>query len=178
MNMKGITIERNFNLDEYDLGSLISDPQQREEVKSLVCDFASKIELPTQKDVEVLVEQYTILKARKIDAFSWISTIIAEVSKKDASKQYIGYIIGIIRNRMTYGWGASRSDEEILIINTVEELMGREISLESKSEIYKLMGEYGATKIAFALNKLDLESIFLKAIDQGLKDQEVYIKGL
>jgi hypothetical protein len=176
--MKGINVERSFNLDQYDLGTLITDPQQREEIKSLVCDFAGKIELPTQKDVEVLIEQYSILKARKIDAYTWISTIIGEVSKKDSSKQYIGYIIGIIRNRMTFGWGASRSDEEILILNTVEKLMGREISLDSKAEIYKLMGEYGATKIAFELNKLDFESLFLKAIEQGLKDQENYIKGL
>lgn len=161
-----------FNIDEYDLGKLIGSEKEKEEIRELVCDYACKINLPSQNDVEVIIEQYLILKARKIDAYNWISSIITEVGKKDESKKYIGYIIGIIRNRMTYGWGTTRSDEEILVIKAIENIVGRELSLESKATIYKLMGDYGGTKIAFALNKVSIENLFLESLEKELKDQE------
>jgi hypothetical protein len=88
--MARATIDNPVDLNGYDLGILVTDPQQKEEVRNLIVEYANKIEIPTQKDVEAIVEQYSILKARKIEAYIWISAIIGEVSKKNESKQYIG----------------------------------------------------------------------------------------
>lgn len=162
----------NLSMDDYEISTFISNPQEQKEINDLICEYGNKINTPTQNDVEAIIEQYSILKARKIDARTWISRIICEVSKKDESKQYIGYIIGIIRNRMTYGWGTSRSDEEILIIKAIEKLIGKELALKTKAQIYKLMGDYGGTKIAFALNEVNIEDLFLKSLEEELKDQE------
>jgi hypothetical protein len=176
--MAKATLDNPVNLSVYDLGILITDPRQLEEVKNLITEYSIKIDTPTQSDVEAIVEQYSILKARKIDAFTWISAIITEVSKKSETKQYIGYIIGIIRNRMTFGWGTSRSDEEILTVNAINRVLGSNLSLDGTVEVYKLMGEYGATKIAFAMNQLTVEGAYLKDLEIRLKEQEAYLHSM
>jgi hypothetical protein len=149
----------------------IIDYEDRREMEEVLIEYACKINEPSIDESEVLMEQFNILKSRRLPAKDWLVRTIYELSKKEKGKQCIKYMIGIIRNRINYGWGTSRSSEEQLITQKVELMIGRIPSVNFMEHIYEFMGKYGSTRIAFAIHKVDMEEILLKRLEEELIKQ-------
>lgn len=158
-----------INLNDYVFRGISAN--DKKDIEECVIEYATKINKPIQDEVNVICEQFNILKARGLPAKDWIVGIINEVSKKAGQKQTIAYIIGMLRNRMQYGWGTTRSLEEQLLLEKVESMIG-ETSLDTKTQLYEMMGVYGGIRMAFALTNIKLEQIFIQALKEELESQK------
>jgi hypothetical protein len=50
-------------------------------------------------------------------------------------------------------------------------MLGFQMSVDASEHIYSLMGNYGATRIAFALHRINMEEALLKELIDGLESQ-------
>jgi hypothetical protein len=144
----------------------------RKDVEEVIQEYANNIAEPSNDDASTLMEQFNILKARGHNAKEWLIRIFHELSKKDNGKKSMNYLIGMIRNRSTYGWGSSRSIEERVLINKTEQLLGKTLSQEGLVKIYNMMGNFGAARVALGLHGVDIEKLFLDNLESQIKSQE------
>jgi len=133
------------------------------ELHEVVSEFYHRIGTPTQDEVDVFCEQYLIMKDRALPGKTWWVNVINEVSKKAPSKRTVGYMIGILRQRMQYGWGTSGAQEERLIIKAIEDRIGK-LSFESLGRIRKMLGDFGIVSMSLSVSQVNLESTFLDAL--------------
>jgi len=168
-NYKDLKNFCSVNLKKYNFD--LVDNADKKDAEEIIKEYSSRICEPSIDEAEVLLEQYNVLKARKLPAKDWITRTISELSKKDYSKQSVQYLIGIIRNRMNYGWGTLKSAEEQLIIQKLESMLGQQNAMDLSEKIYELMGSYGSTRIAFAIHKINVGEVITKALKEELVKQ-------
>lgn len=159
----------NFKCLKYNFD--IIDNADKEDAKQVINEFTSRVKEPTINEAEVLLEQYNILKSRKLPAKDWLIRIIVEISKKGPEKRNIQYLIGMVRNRMNHGWGVLKSQEEQLITSKLEEVIGRKIPQNLYEKIYEMISSYGSTRMAFAIHKISLEDAIFKSLLNELNNQ-------
>lgn len=161
---------RTIDLSKYNF-TLISFAD-RKDVEFVIQEYANNIGEPSVDDASTLMEQFNILKARGHNARDWLVRIFNELGKKDSGKKSMNYLIGMVRNRSTYGWGASRSIEERVLISKTEQLLGKPLSQEGLVKIYAMMGNFGAARVALGLHGVDIEKLFLDNLESEIKGQE------
>lgn len=146
-------------------------PQEVSDFRQILKCFKDKFHQPSMEEIEALQSQYIILSQRGLDPVLWMTTCITEIGGKDPSKRTVNYLIGYLRHRMTKGWGVTKSEDEDSIVLEIETLINSRLSIEQRTAIYRLMGQYGGVRLAMSINKVDISQAFLNALTGLLRQQ-------
>lgn len=129
----------------------------------------------TMSDKEAIAEQYNLLIARGLPAFSWMAQAIHMASKKEAQKQNFRYIVGMLRQWMKWGFGHIPNEEENELADYFEEVTTLPISPDARQVLKTLMGEYGGIRVARMMPRLqdseDLSLFMAKALSNILQER-------
>lgn len=108
----------------------------------------------TLEEKEGISEYYRIISGRNLPAFEWLLEAFHVVSKKNSDKRNFGYIVGMIRTWLKYGFGHIPNSEEAEVIDYFEEISGVPITLEARLIIENLMGRFGAIAVTRMIGSL------------------------
>lgn len=138
-----------MDMPEYirkEYGNPETDNQAIIALTKMFSDLYGKHVLTTMVE-QGIEEQYFLIKARGLPAYSWMAQAFHIVSKKKGEKRTFRYIVGMLRQWLKWGYGHLPSDEEEEIVDYFEEVTEEPISMEARDIIKRLMGEYGAIKV-------------------------------
>jgi len=125
---------------------------------------------------EGITEMYYWLNTRQVDSCKYIMAAIDIFSRKgDNIKTNFGYLVTIVRNWITYGFGYMPTKEEQVVSDMFEEVLKIKMSPMAKAKIIALISEYGMSKVLFLLGE-QYKNITLNEEDISMLYMEKFSK--
>jgi len=139
--------------------------------------YRSKINHYMQtNEQEGITEMYYWLNTRQVDSCKYIMAAIDIFSRKgDNIKTNFGYLVTIVRNWITYGFGYMPTKEEQVVSDMFEEVLKIKMSPMAKAKLVILISEYGMSKVLFFLGE-QYKNISLNEEDISMLYMEKFTK--
>jgi hypothetical protein len=162
---------------KHEINNIVLEDEER--IKYIIEQYRKKITNYIQpNDEKGLHEIYNWLKTRNVDANKYIIDAIDIFSRKDQEvKKNIGYLINIIRNWVSYGYGYMPTKEDNLICDLFEKSLNVKLSYVAKNKLINLLSDHGLINLSFLIGReltniqnVDMSIIYVTKLEKLIED--------
>lgn len=127
---------------------------QEQELSTITLAYKKEMKELTPEIERGIGETYREYLSKGAPVYYWMLEAIHSTSKKAVSKRSLNYVIGMLRNWSQYGFGSTKTSEEIELFDYFMEVTGVDMSPEARQVLISSMTKYGILKLMRVMPEL------------------------